>query len=88
MILPPPKNQTAYILHTLLNKETLSEQEIPMNGFRARISNLINDYGVQIDFQVKEFTNKFGRKCCYRERFIKKENRPAAIEAYQVVNKL
>jgi len=84
--LSPPKNQMAYILHTLLNKKTLSEQELSINGFRSRISDLITDYSVQIDFKIKTFTNRFGRKCFYRERFIKKENRQSAIEVYEKIN--
>jgi hypothetical protein len=84
--LSPPKNQKAFILHTLINKKHISEQDIPMNGFRARISELINDHGVDIQSEMVSFKNTFGHSGKYKRRFISKKEVDKAIKVYNKIN--
>jgi hypothetical protein len=84
--LSPPKNQKAFILHTLINKKHISEQDIPMNGFRARISELINDHGVDIQSEMVSFKNTFGHSGKYKRRIISKKEKEKAIKIYNKIN--
>lgn len=81
-----PKNQKAFILHTLINKMSISEQDIPMNGFRARISELINEHGVDIQSEKIGFKNSFGHSSKYKRRFITKKGIDKAIKVYNKIN--
>ena len=84
--LSPPKNQKAFILHTLINKKFISEQDIPMNGFRARVSELINDHGVDIQSEMVSFKNMFGHSGKYKRRFLPKKEVDKAIKVYNQIN--
>jgi hypothetical protein len=81
-----PKNQKAFILHTLINKKFISEQDVPMNGFRARVSELINDHGVDIQSEMVAFKNTFGHSSKYKKRFIPKKGIDKAIKVYNKIN--
>ena len=84
--LSAPTNQKALILHTLIKKKFMSEQDIPMNGFRARISELINDYGIDIKSEMVTFVNSFGRLGKYKRRFLTTSGINKAIKIYDKIN--
>ena len=85
--LPLPVNQKAYILHSLLNRESLSEQDYKINGFRSRISNLRLDDGVNIQYTQKDFINEFGRKRKYHDHYIPEPDQEDAVKIYYKINK-
>lgn len=81
-----PTNQKARILHTLINKKFISEQDIPMNGFRARISELINYHGVNIQSEMVAFKNVFGRAGKHKRRCLPTNSIDKAIKVYNKIN--
>jgi len=85
--LPLPKNQTAFVLHTILNKGNVSEQELRINGFRARISSLILKHELPIRHRVVKFTNRFKRQSQFREHYLLKKDFPQAIRLYNQINR-
>ena len=66
--LSAPKNNQTFILHMLIKKKFVSERDTVMNGFRARVSELINHHGVDIQFEMASFKNMFGRSKDYKKR--------------------
>lgn len=87
IILPMPVTQKAFILHSLLNRESISEQDFKMNSFRARISDLINDNGINVKNRWVPFVNTFGNKSQYKEHFIDEGEEINAITVYHIINK-
>lgn len=85
--LPPPKNQCAMLLRDLLTGKEISEAQYTMNGFCSRIHDLIQDYGVPIQYQEKQGVNSFGRKYTYRVHYLFLIDIPEAEKIYQKVNK-
>ena len=81
-----PLTHKAYILHCLLNKNSVSEQDFVMNSFRARISDLIHDNGVNVKNRWVTFINVFGHKSQYKEHFLEKSEEPNAITVYNRIN--
>lgn len=87
MNLPAPINQTADILKALIEQPGVSEAEKKYNGFRSRISELRNTFGLNIRFVQKEFVNRFGRKSRYREHFLRNADKKEAERVYREINK-
>ena len=84
--LSAPKNNQTLILHMLLKKKFVSERDTVMNGFRARVSELINDHGVDIQSEIVKFKNTFGHSSKYKKRFIPKKGIDKAIKVYNKIN--
>jgi hypothetical protein len=85
--LVPPKNQKAKILKALIECNEISERDFSMNGFRTRISELINDYDVPIQHQWKEFTSEFGNPGRYRVHYLLTIDLEKATKIYEQLNK-
>ena len=81
-----PLTTKAYILHSLLNKKSVSEQDFVMNSFRARISDLIKKNGVDVKNRWVTFINVFGHKSQYKEHYLEKAEEPNAIKVYNLIN--
>ena len=84
--LPFPLTQKAFILHSLLNRKSISEQDFKMNSFRARISDLIKDNGVNVKNKWVPFINIFGHKSQYKEHYLEKAEEKNAIAVYNIIN--
>lgn len=80
--LPYPKNCTQWVLHTLLNKGSLTESESGLNGYRSRLSELRNDYGIPIQARKIKFTTRFNKPKDVNEHFILESYFDTAIAAY------
>jgi hypothetical protein len=87
MNLPQPTNQAADILKALIESNGVSELTKKYNGFRSRISELKNKFGLNIRYVEKEFTNRFGRKSKYREHFLRNADKKEAERVYREINK-
>ncbi len=71
--LPLPKTTKAMILHLLLNKGEVSEQDFKINSFRSRLSDLIIKHELPIRHRVVKFTNRFKRQSQFREHYLLKK---------------
>jgi len=85
--LEPPKNQICAILRHMIVAGGASERKFPFNGFRSRLSNLRNDHGLNVQVRIIEFTNSFNRDSFYHEHYLLEEDKEAAIELYNRLNK-
>lgn len=86
VFLPAPKNQRAKLLKAMIDGREVSEAEYGWNGFRTRISELINDFQVPIRHAWKPFTNEFGHPGRYKVHFILTVDKDTCIEIYEKVN--
>lgn len=84
--LSPPKNQRAKLLKAMIEGNEVSEQAFGWNGFRTRISELINDWDVPIRNAWKPFVNEFGHPGKYKVHFILTVDKEACISIYEKVN--
>lgn len=85
--LAPPTNQAAMILAAMIQYEGISERDTQFNGFRTRISELINHWELPIKKKMVEFTNQFGRKSKYSFHYLNEIDRLVAANVYEKVNK-
>lgn len=85
--LPLPKTTKAMILHLLLNKGEVSEQDFKINSFRSRLSDLIIKHDLPIRHRVVKFKNRFKRSSQYREHYLLKRDFPRAIKLYNQINR-
>lgn len=66
MQLPAPKTTMQEVLLTLINKGEVSIMDYPyLSGFRTRISELTNRYGVVLETQMLKGRNKYDRRFKY-----------------------
>ncbi len=84
--LPPPKNQRAKLLKAMIEGNEVSEAAYGWNGFRTRISELINDFDVPIRSVWKPFVNEFGHAARYKVHFILTVDKDTCIEIYEKLN--
>lgn len=82
-----PKSQITDILSRLITTRGVSEQQTNYNSFRTRISDLRIKYGLRIQVRQIEFTNRFGHDATYSEHYLLEEDKPAAVELYNRLNK-
>ena len=80
-----PTNTTAKILHALINGESVNLYTFKGSSLRARIADLRNDYGLQIDSVMYETINEFGNPLRYAT-YILKHDKKAAKEIYNKIN--
>ena len=85
--LAQPLNQSAMILAAMIQYEGISERETQFNGFRTRISELHNIFGLPIKKKMVEFTNQFGRKSKYSFHYLDEIDKVLAANVYKKVNK-
>lgn len=88
----PPKNQKALALYLLIEagKKGLNHLDaIKDSGFYkigSRISDLILDYGVEIQKKQEKFTNRFGHAGSVMRYFLLEEHKEKNIEIYKRLN--
>ena len=76
-----PINQNQEVLLHLINEGCASCLDFAyMSGFRTRISNLKNDYGVPLKRKLLKFTNKYGNASMVAWHYL--EDKSKAIEIY------
>lgn len=80
-----PTNQTAAILQRLIRNDYVTEQEMCMNGFRARISEL--KQLITIETEKASFVNQFGHSSYFNKHSLTPENKIIAKEIYEKINK-
>lgn len=85
-MLPEPTNQRADVLYRLIKRGELSERESNMNGFRARISELIRKHNLTIQYRVQQFHSRYGKKSYYKVHYIPPDEKERAIEIYNQIN--
>ena len=56
-----------------------------MAGFRTRISELNNDYDLNLGYKIKKGVNKFGNSFIYHEHYL--TNKDKAIDLYKTMTK-
>ena len=87
MNLSAPKTNKAEILHTLIQKGSVSIKDFPyLSGFRTRISELVNDDDIQMLHVSSTGVNKFGNSYTYKEHVLPERYKEAAIEKYNYIN--
>lgn len=83
----PARNQLASVLKMLLENESVSEQETPFNGFRARISDLRLKHHLEVKNTEVKFTNQFGRKSSFMKHYLLEIDKEKGVELYREINK-
>lgn len=87
MNLSAPKTNKAEILHTLIQKGSVSIKDFPyLSGFRTRISELVNDDEIPLIHVSSTGTNKFGNTYTYKEHLLPADQKEAAIKKYDGIN--
>lgn len=84
--LKEPHSQLAEVLHGLITKNEISEQDYRINGFRSRLTNL-RELGLNIRYQWKEFKSKHGHPGKYKTHYLWNREVPKAIKIYNRINK-
>lgn len=83
MTLPKPNTATQEVLYELItNRKTSIETFFWMCGFRTRISELVNKFGISIFSTPETKQNKFGRSYTYKVHNLSNDNRQKAIDLY------
>jgi len=85
-MLPEPKKYIAKVLHGLITRPAISEQDFRINSFRSILSDLRREYGIPIRHVDVEGTNEFGRKYIYRRHFLLTISHKRAIKTYLKIN--
>lgn len=87
MNLSTPKTNKAEILHTLIEKGSVSIKDFPyLSGFRTRISELVNDDEIPLVHISSTGINKFGNTYTYKEHLLPKDQKEVAIKKYDYIN--
>lgn len=68
--LPKPRKSITKVLHALITRSEIKEQDFRMNSFRSILHELRTDYAIPIQFKEKEGTTEFGRKIKYRVHYL------------------
>ena len=81
--LPKPKTVTQEVLLTFIMQNTVSIKDFPyLSGFRTRISELKNRYGLIFETQMMLGVNKFGHEFRYACHHLPVSQIENAIELY------
>jgi hypothetical protein len=81
MKLSKPTTALTEVLYELLTKKAISNADLPyMWGFRSRISDLINKYGIDLHTTEVKAKNKHGRAYSYVQHQLMK--RKDALKTY------
>jgi len=83
--LTKPQNTTALVLYRLLSSP-ISERDMYLNGFRARLSNL-RKLGLDISYKEMSFINQFGHSSSYRVHYLTDIQKKLGRELYKLINK-
>lgn len=87
MNLSTPKTNKAEILHTLIEKGSVSIKDFPyLSGFRTRISELVNDDEIPLVHISSTGINKFGNTYTYKEHLLPEDQKEVAIQKYDDIN--
>lgn len=87
MNLSTPKTNKAEILHTLIEKGSVSIKDFPyLAGFRTRISELVNDDEIPLVHISSTGINKFGNTYTYKEHLLPEDQKEVAIKKYDYIN--
>lgn len=83
MNLPQPKNSTQEVLLYLLKYGKVSIMDFSyLSGFRTRISDLKNKYGLNIQTEMQTAKNKFNRTYNYAEHYLPETEKNKAANIY------
>ena len=85
--LPPATTQKTAVLKMLIETDGVSEQQTPFNGFRTRISELKLEHELPIQTKRVDFTTQFGRSSAYNVHYLHSEDKMAAVELFNELNK-
>lgn len=84
--LSPPTKSISEVLAALISRSEIREAEFSMNSFRTILSELRNDYGLPIQFHVKEGLTKHKKKIKYKVHYLFTKDIPAAEALYKRIN--
>ena len=84
--LPQPKKTITKVLKALIEQPEIKEQMFHINSFRAIISDLKNDYGLQIRHKDKHGKTEFGKPIVYRVHYLWQSTIPKAVKLYNKIN--
>lgn len=88
--IPKPRNQTAEVLFELLRRDSVTHREIIVEtgvlSPTARITELRQDYGLQIPCTSLKTRNKHNRAISYGSWSLAKDERDLALTVYRTVN--
>lgn len=88
MELPKPKTVTQEVLLHMLENGITSIKSFPtLSGFRTRISELKNKYGVIFETRMLLGVNKYGREFRYAAHHINPEHLLHALSVYEKLTK-
>lgn len=85
-MLPEPKKCISKVLHGLITKPSVSEQDYRINSFRSILSDLRREYGIPVRHVEVVATNEFGKKIIYRRHFLLTISHKKAIKTYLKIN--
>lgn len=82
-----PKSNTEEVLLTLITQGYTSFFDFQyMQGFRTRVSNLVLNYGLNLETTKHQKQNKFGNTYHYALHRLPETEREKAIELYNKLN--
>lgn len=73
------------VLEKLISTKGVSEQQLGINGFRTRISEL-RAY-LPIQYRIIKFVTRFGKPSQFKEHYLKYNDKRKAIKLYKELNK-
>ena len=82
--LQPPKSNTQEVLLTLILQGEVSIMDFPyLSGFRTRVSEIRNKYGLRLTQKMVLKKNKYGNTFSYANHILNDNNKQKAIELYK-----
>lgn len=84
--LPKPKSALAEVLHGLITRAEISEQDYNLNSFRTRLSDLRLKYNIPVRFSERKTKNRHGHTTVYRVHYLWRLSIPRATRIYLKIN--
>ena len=85
--LPYPRTSTQEVLFEIINEGKTSIMTFCwMSGFRSRISELVNVYGLKLERIMETRNNKFANPYTFANHILPESEKPKAIELYNKLN--
>jgi len=79
---PPTTNIQEVLLTLILNGSTTFFDFSYMQGYRTRVSNLVNTHGINLETKKSNRCNKFGNSYTYHIHILPPSEKEKAIELY------
>jgi hypothetical protein len=92
-VLKEPTTQKADVLYELIMRscrlKTLTEQEMPVkiNGFRGRISELINEDGLNVQYEPVKNPGRRNKPRVIHAHYLFQDDIETAVELYNRINR-